>query len=150
MTAFAFVPGSTFNGNADEVQAELERLRRTGGLTPRAVVTAARPKRSVLHKHVFHVDKETAAERYYEHRAANLIRAIVKCDDHGEPTPVRQFVHVVTEDDRGYITIDEDGARQVAINRLRRDMQALRTQLHALEVYPQLAIALEDALAVAA
>lgn len=150
MNDFAFVPGSTFHGNADEVQAELDRIRRTGGLTPRAVVAAARPKRSVLHKHIFHVDRDAAADRYYEQRAGNLIRAVVKCDEQGDPTPVRHYVRVVSDDSPSYVSIDEDGARQAAIARLKRDMQALRTQLHALEVYPQLAMALEDALAVAA
>lgn len=150
MSAFAFVPGSTFHGDADEVAAELDRLRRTGGLTPKAVVVAARPKRSVLHKHVFHVDQDTAAERYYEQRAAGLIRAVVKCDEHGDPTPVRGFVRVVTDAEASYVSIDEDGARQAAIDRLKRDMHALRIQLRALEVYPQLAMAIEDALAIAA
>lgn len=151
MSAYAFVPGSTFHGNAEEVQAELERLRRTGGLTPQAVVVAARPKRSILHKHVFHVDQDTAAERYYEDRARKLITAIVVCGEDGEPTSIRANVRIVAPDEGSqYVSIDDDGARQAAIARLRRDMEALRSQLRDLELYPQLALALEEALLVAA
>jgi hypothetical protein len=147
VTRYAFVPGSTFHGDADAVQDELERIRRTGGLTPEAVVVAARPKRSVLHGHVFNVDRETAAERYYKHRAALLIRAVVKCDDVGDPTPVRAYVRVVRDDTSRYVSIDDDGARNAAIERLKRDMAALQTQLRALEMYPLLTIALEEAIA---
>lgn len=148
MSKFAFVPGSTFHGDADQVQAELERLRRTGGLNAEAVVTAARPKRSVLHPHIFHIDRDAAADHYYKSRAGRLIVAVVKCSDHGEPTSIRANVRI-SNDTGGstYISIDEEGARQAAMTRLRRDMEALRIQLRELEVYPGLADALEEALA---
>lgn len=146
MTGYAFVPGSAFHGDANEVQAELERLRRTGGLTKRSVVAAARPKRSVLHPYVFHVDKETAAELHYEDRAGKLIVSIVIVKD-DEPTSIRANVRMPSETGSVYVSIDADGAREAQIARLRRDMAALRNQLRELELYPQLALALEEALA---
>lgn len=66
--------------------AELDRLRAEGGgkLTSSAVVDAARPDDAPLHP-AFEWDDAAAAERYRQHQASTLIRAVVVQRDAATP-----------------------------------------------------------------
>jgi hypothetical protein len=138
MGQFAWAPGAPFNGDPDEVASELDRIKRTGGLTPEAVVVVARPKRSVLHPYIFNVDEQVAAERYYVGRANSLINAIRVCDQEGETTHVRAFVSVPGfEEKRSYLSIDEEAARMQRAAFLRGRLLNIKTELRELDLYPQ-------------
>lgn len=82
--------------DANVVGEELDRIRsQSGQLTVRAVVKAARPKRSPIHG-AFEWDDSVAGERYREYQARNLIRAIrvVDEDSSGETVSRPKFVHI--------------------------------------------------------
>lgn len=147
MSKYAFAPGAPFDGDADEVQAELDAIRRSGGLTPEAVVIAARPKRSPLHGLIFNVPGEVAAERYYLGRAATLITCIRVRRQEGDPGPLRANVRVLVGDEQSYLSIDEEAARNHRAAYLRGRLLNIRTELRELDLYPRVALAIEKELA---
>lgn len=152
MSRYAWTKGSPFAGDADEVQAELDRLKRTGGLTPEAVVACARPSGSVLHPLIF--DGTTpgeALDKYHIDRARQIIKAIVIVRE-GEATDLRANYRVtVGEGERVWLSPDEiatDAALTDEVRaRLIGKMRALKRQLDAFDVYPQVSRVLEEVLA---
>lgn len=81
-----------FGVDAQTAGTELERIRVSYGcnsftaLTPKAVVEEARPEDAPLHP-AFEWDNDTAAEKYREHQATNLIRRVRVV---AAPAPKRQ------------------------------------------------------------
>lgn len=101
-TVFKFKPGSKLKGDPQRVGEELERIRcSTGGLTARAVVDAARPKRHYLHQY-FTWDDALAAEKYREDEARHLLRSVVVqfTGEEKPSAPVRAFVAIGQDDER--------------------------------------------------
>lgn len=93
--------------DADDVYAELERIRRAHGgtLTAEAVVEAARNPASVLHplRCWCWDNDEEAARRYRLAVARRLIRVVcVLPDESRSPRPVPVYAHVRTDEARGY------------------------------------------------
>lgn len=84
--------GRKFNAPANVVGAELEKLRKRGKLTASAVVEAAKPKASPLHKVVFDKGTQAAAREYYLIRARTLIRSVTVIREDGDREPA--FIHV--------------------------------------------------------
>lgn len=150
MTGFAWNPGAPFSGDPEAVKAEFDRIeRQAGGLTPEAVVTAAKRKSSPLHPLIFDgTTAEEALDKYRLARARSLLVSIVIADDEGNPTPIRSHYRIVTDEGESrYVDVNVVGTRERALERLLRDMRALKRQLSALEVYPAVALALEEVLA---
>jgi len=111
---YAWREGARVSLNAQIAGQRLEQLKREhrGLVTPEAVVTDARPKRSPLHDHFEWEDSE-AAKKYRLDQARELLRSIVvRIDDRRLPDKsVRAFVHVEVPDNgesrRGYMGVRE-------------------------------------------
>ena len=86
---------------AEDVGLELEKISRANGgeLTPKMVVTAASPKRSLLHN-AFEWDDKIAADAHRIDQAKLLIRnvMIVHETNDGEDHQVRGFVSIKDDD----------------------------------------------------
>lgn len=147
MKKYAFAPGAPFSADADEVQAELEAIKRTGDLTPSVVLAVARPSRSVLHPLIFNVPEKTAAERYYLGRATTLINSIRVVNEGGEVTHLRANVRVQVGESLTYRGLDDEAARAQRSAWLRGRLLSIKTELRELDLYPQVALAIEEALA---
>lgn len=147
MTGYGWAPGAPFNADANEIQAELDRLKRAGDLTPEAVVTIARPKRSVLHPLVYNVAEAVAAERYYLGRATTLINSIRIVNAEGEMTHLRANVRVQIGETQTYRGLDDEAARHHRAAWLRGRLLSIKTELRELDLYPQVALAIEEAFA---
>ena len=97
-----------YNISAQEAGAEIDSCRNGNGfITPEAVVEKAKPETSVIHG-CFEWDDRNAAERYRLHQAGELIRNIVTVaitDNDRPSTPVRAFVNIKGEAERGYKSI---------------------------------------------
>lgn len=157
---YEWAPGSPFRGDPAEVGRELDAIHNTGGLTPEAVVTAAKPKNAPLHKYIY--DRTTEADALLKHRherARKLIKAIVQVAREPDPstgetvTAVVHGYHLVTTEQATRVYVPAAVARANPIyseqvkQRLLRDMRALKRQLDQWGVYAELAEALERALA---
>lgn len=101
--AYASVPGLT----AQAAGEELERIRRArnGNMIAADVLKEARKSSSPLHS-VFEWDDKKAAHHYRLSQAGDLIRAVVIVDEsRPDSAPVRAFVNVGVDDDRGYTSV---------------------------------------------
>lgn len=81
---------------AGQVLAEIRQ--RCGGITPALVVEASRDPSAPLHD-FFDWDDSSAGEKWREHQAAYLIRAVVTDDVPGANEPVRAFIHITSDED---------------------------------------------------
>lgn len=94
--------------SAQEAGAEIERCKNNDGfITPDAVVKKASDAASILHSCFEWNDKEAAAN-YRLNQAGDLIRNIVTVsipDSICSDTPVRAFVNIKGNSERGYKTI---------------------------------------------
>lgn len=145
---YGWAPGAPFGGDADEVQAEIERIKRTpGGVTPDSIVACARPSRSVLHPLIFNVDKTEAANRYYLSRAATLLSAIRIVNEEGEVTHLRANVLVREGTERVYRSIDDGAARAQREGWLRGRLVSIEAELRELNLYPSVQLAIQEVLA---
>ena len=94
MAAYMYA-GRVWNVSAQIAGEELEKIEaRDGEVTPKAVVDAARPVDSALHR-VFEWDDEKAAEQYRLSQASTLIRCITvkPAPEESIKGPVRMFVN---------------------------------------------------------
>jgi hypothetical protein len=101
--AYASVPGLS----AQDAGEELERIRRSrnGNMIAADVLKEARKATSPLHG-VFEWDDKKAAHHYRLGQASELIRAVVVIDDSKpDSQPVRAFVNVGVDEDRGYTSV---------------------------------------------
>lgn len=99
MAAYKFKEGFAPSGiDAEVVEHELERIAgKEQRLTPNAIVDAARPKDAVLHKVIFRLNRDQAAQEHYLDVARRLIRSVVVVhEDEKRPSPV--WVHVPAND----------------------------------------------------
>jgi hypothetical protein len=93
-TIYKFKPWARLGGDAQQVGQEIERLREEHGtVAPSAIVDAARPAESVLHRY-FDWDDSSAAQSYREQQARHILRSImvVQADGVDVSAPVRAFV----------------------------------------------------------
>jgi hypothetical protein len=103
---YRWKPGKRFRVSAKKAGAALEKIRRQngpGGLTPAALVEAARDPEHVLHPE-FCWDDSEAAEKWREQQARVLINSIriVVIDDGIEPKAVIAFISVEEKGERSY------------------------------------------------
>lgn len=97
--------------DAKAVGGELERLHKRGtGLTPQAVVDAARPESSPMHG-AFTWDDSVAAEKYRLGEASYLISAIVIVPDDTEPEEISV---VIEESPRAFHNVRPEALDEVA------------------------------------
>jgi ribosomal protein L18 len=95
--AFRYREGSRVSGVAPDVAArELARLQRTGPLTARRVLDAARDDASPLHP-AFKWDDVDAAEEYRLMQARQLVRSVQVVRPNQPPRSV--YVHVSAQDE---------------------------------------------------
>lgn len=83
---------------AEVAHRELERIRKLNGgaLTAEIIVKEAKKKRSPLHPEVIREGETEAAEKWWAHRARNVMNA-VRVVYHEAPKVKASYVHVVTE-----------------------------------------------------
>lgn len=86
------------------IASELKRIQAEQSVvTPQAVVEAARPKTSPLHRY-FEWDNTKAAENYRKWQARELILSVyIQDDDDPDAGPVRAFVNLTPEKDCDFI-----------------------------------------------
>lgn len=100
---YASLPGIS----AQVAGEELERIRRSrnGNMIAADVLKEARKASSPLHS-AFEWDDKKAAHHYRLSQAGELIRAVVVIDDSKpESAPVRAFVNVGENEERGYTSV---------------------------------------------
>ncbi len=101
------IPGKYYC-TADAAGAEIELCANEDGfVSPSAVVERAKAPTSAIHT-CFEWDNKTAADRYRIHQAGELIRNIVVVVDttpESPPVPVRAFVNIKGDSERGYKSI---------------------------------------------
>jgi hypothetical protein len=99
------IPGVAAQAVGQEINCLIEK--HNGHIQPKAIVNAARPKSSPLHK-CFDWNDRTAAEKYRQEQAKYLLRAIVVVEkpENSEPLLVRAFVSVPDDDKLVYTTIN--------------------------------------------
>ena len=125
-------------------------LERRGSLTPRVVVEESRPKNAPLHAEIFDRPAKEAAERYYEIRAAQVIRSVHITKTSavtGEPVRVRAFISVRQESVDGesddpaasYVPVqtvaDSPMLRAIVRDQMKREWQLLKKKYEAHEEF---------------
>lgn len=146
-------PGAHFRGDAQEIGEALEAIE---GKTPEAIVEAAKPRRSPLHKLIY--DGTTASEaldRYLLDRARHLLKSLVVITEvESEPVSVPAFHRIVTETGRSWESVADvrdnpEWSAQVD-RRLRRELASIKRELDAYNVYQGASEAIGAALELAA
>ncbi len=147
MKRYEWAAGSPFSGDADEIQAEIERIKRLpGGATPDALLACAKPKRSILNPLIFHVPETEAAGRYYRNRAVSLLNSIRIVNEEGETTHLRANIRITEGQEATYGSIDDESARRSRDSWLRGRLISIQQELKELGLYPQIAFAIEQEL----
>src|SRR5262245_48095282 len=109
-----------------------------GHLTPELVVEAARPDDSELHRYIFDCAPEEAAEKWWLHKAQELIQSVkVRYQTAEGPLEVRRYLSI-TSDEQGRrvykkaedIAIDPF-LRELMLREMRRDVEAMRNRYKA-------------------
>ena len=137
MAAYMYL-GRTWGVSAQIAGEELEKIEaRDGEITPGAVVDAARPEGSALHK-CFEWNDAKAAEQYRLTQASTLIRCIVvKPEEEEIKEPVRMFVNCNPTDDGqkrsgSYINFrsafEDPESRAVVIANAKHELQVFRAK----------------------
>lgn len=114
----------------EEMQAIYDQYQH---LTPKLVFEVAKETpNSALHSHVFHIDVDEAAERYYLDRCGDLIRKIKirrVAGDRVEPYKVRAYHAVQTPKGSVYKStddiIEDDFQRQLVLQNMEREWRTL-------------------------
>lgn len=151
MKRYEWAPGAPFKGDAEAIQEEIDRIKKTpGGATPETLVACARSKRSVLHNLIFTVDAAEAADRYYRARAQSLLNSIRIVNEEGETTHLRANIRVQDGEEMVYAGIDEEAARLHRAAWLRGRLLNIKQELKELDLYPQVALAIDAEFLVAA
>lgn len=137
MTTYCWKPAAHIRVDAQAAGEELERIKRmhNGRLDQEDIVEAASNEANPLHEH-FEWDDETAAGKWRLEQASELIRSIeivFERPDH-EPTTIRAFVNIESQEDRFYVSTvdamaDPELRRQVVV-RAWKELEAWR-QRHA-------------------
>ena len=143
MAAYMYL-GRTWGVSAQTAGEELEKIEaRDGEITPSAVVDAARPEDSALHK-VFEWDDEKAAEQYRLHQAQHFIRCIVvkPVENDEVKEPVRMFVNRNPTDEGqvkagSYINyrsaFENPDSREVILRNAKHELQVFRNKYNQLK-----------------
>lgn len=128
---------------SDKVRSELLKIhKRDSGITPQAVVQAARSEKSPLHSH-FEWDDTVAGEKFRLDQARQLIRCevthVVGLDN--LPRNVRAFVSVRPNEEAEQRYIPEEEARlnpftrALVLQQMRSDIAALTRRYEHLSEY---------------
>jgi len=134
-------PGTIAGIQAEQVSAELLRIRKQSGvLTPPAVVAAARPPEAPLHG-AFEWDDTSAAEQYRLAQARRLIRMVVLIDPPTGRT-VAQFHHINITGRAGDgryepvdVVVGRDDTYQSATHELLTKLTGIQHRLRELEAW---------------
>jgi len=145
-----------YKGDGQVVGKMLEtvRVKNGGMLTSASVVSAAKPKKSVLHSYFEWNDAE-AARQHRLTQAARLVRAVVVCPDEDTDedfAPIRAFVAVNGGRRHGYQfmsvveAMQEPGSRARVLDDARRDLAAWRRKYANLKAFAELYPAIDQVL----
>jgi len=128
-------------GKADpaEVYAELERLRKRGGLTPDRLLTEAEDEGHILHE-AFEWDDTVAGAEYRRLQARQLIRSVAVVLDN-EP-PRRVYVHVPATRGEGFyerteIVVEHLDMFALALQEAMNDLSAAQERVADLRRYSE-------------
>lgn len=150
---YEWIPGSPFQGDPEEVGKELERIHKTGDLSPEVIVVVARMKGSPLHPLIYDgTSAEEALKSYHLDRARSLIKSlnITIMESETETIHVNAFHRVVTDSGRAWIPAKEVRANPTysaqVERRLIREMRGLKNQLDQWQVYQPVSAAIEGVL----
>lgn len=157
MSVYKYV-GRVWNVSPQKAGEELENIeKRNGTITPQAVVDAARPEGSALHR-VFEWNDEKAAEKYRLSQASTFIRCIVRTGDKedGAPQVYRAFVNVNPNGDRqsvsgSYINVrsalSDSVTREIVLANAKREMQTFRNKYSELKELAKVFEAIDELIA---
>jgi len=131
--AYTFKPGARLKSKIkpDALMKELDRVRKkTGALTPSAIVNESRPTKAVLHPEFTWAD-DKAAELWRIEEARNLLRVTQVVYEHGPVEPQRAVVLQMRTDEKSeYAPIHEvlqrQDSRDAHILELLKDLQSFR------------------------
>ena len=143
---YKFARSSGFSGNAEATFTALEEVREQneGQLRPHAIVDAAKPKESPLHRH-FEWNDSKAADKWRNHTARKLVRAVIikpeKDTPEDNPATHRAYISVQSEAVEGeeqtryYQNINEATQDEFdsAIDQFKGKLQQLRISLGQVE-----------------
>lgn len=129
MIKYKWTPGSRSNIDPEVAGKELERIRGSGIITAKAVVSAATKATSPLHKH-FEWDDGVAADEYRLEQARYLlrsIRVIVEQPDNQKDKLVRVYINPLNEGTYHIIAdvLDDDTLRDRALLKVMRELKAM-------------------------
>lgn len=120
-----------------------------GRLTPKAVVDAARSRKSPLHPH-FEWDDAAAAESYRMDQARNLIRIVRVEDDTAEDGLARAFISIASDNGTAYRSLEAVRSSidfQVALlNRAKADLAAFQNRYRQMADICKIVLAAEQEL----
>lgn len=113
---------------------ELDRIfREKGGLHPAEIVNESRDESAPLHP-CFEWNDETAAEKYRETQARDLVRAIVTIPEAGASrSEVRAFVHVQNTYQPMAVVISDADKMADLLNSALKELSAFRCKYSHLE-----------------
>lgn len=144
--AYASVPGLT----AQVVGEELERIRKTrnGNMIAADVLKEAKKASSPLHS-VFEWDDRKAAYHYRLGQAGDLIRAVVVVNSESpDGQPVRAFVNVGVDDERGYTSVvaamSDSVMRAQVISRAWKELEDWRNRYNGLVEFAKVFEVVDD------
>ena len=141
---YKFVEGSRLSGKPQVVGEFLTQIKKeSGSLTPPAIVNAARPKKSPLHRY-FEWDNSKAAEKWRLQQARLLVCSVVTVSVDGEETtPVRSFVSLNDNYEMLDVVMSDEQMRQQALYDVNVVIKSLREKLVSFKDFADVLEALE-------
>lgn len=125
--------------NVQTVGEEVYRLvTKHGTLDPKVLVTAARPRKSVLHPIIFRLNDAQAATEYRLDIARHLIKDVRVITEEGEETlEQRVYVNVINGTRRGYMLVPtvmgDEILREQVLARAKADLESWRERYRDLQ-----------------
>ena len=131
---YSWLVDGIFPVDAQAAGEEMERIyEKHGTITPEGVVEESRPDDAPLHDCFEWRDKE-AAEKYREHQARGIIRALViRHEEEGkEPVYVRSIVHVQKDYTPMNVVVETPGLMDALLSNAFREMESFKRKYQTL------------------
>lgn len=133
---YAWKSNSRIKAKPEEAAEVFSELERSGGLTPKRLVDASKPKNAPLHDEFEWNDKK-AAEQFRESQAAHMIRCLVILEDEQEgeaAQAVRAYFPVTEPQEYTHITriLSRDDFREKMLNRALEELVSFQKKYESL------------------
>lgn len=121
-----------YNIPAQAAGEELSRIceKNGGEMSPKTIVDESRPETAPLHP-CFEWDNDTAADKYLEYQARQLVCCIVTKQETQKtgPTEVRAFVHVAESYRPTQVVVSQKDLQAELVRNALRDVKAFQRRL---------------------